>query len=112
ADICFPIRRALLLRALFGVRENKLLAIDRGLLGALLEIKRYRHGSRSVEKIANLLIQHGTGGGLRRSDLPTAEVVSLHADLDEIETLCRRDFEFQRQAPSLAPAFHRFYRDL
>ena len=111
-DICFPIRRALLLRALFGRKDKQFLEIDRGLLGALLEVKQYKHGSRSVEKIAGLLVQHGKPGALRRSDLPTAEVVSIHAELAEIEDLCRRDFGFRRHAPALAPAFHRFYREL
>jgi hypothetical protein len=102
----------LLLRALFGVKDKQLLDIDRGLLGALLEIKEYKHGSRSVEKIANLLVQHGKRGALRRSDLPTAEVVSIHAELAEIEELCRRDFSFRCRASTLAPAFHRYYREL
>ena len=111
-DICFPIRRALLLRALFGAKDKQILEIDRGLLGALLEIKEYKHGSRSVEKIANLLVQHGKRGALRRSDLPTAEIVSIHAELAEIEELSRRDFSFRCQASTLAPAFHLYYREL
>lgn len=111
-DVYFPIRRALLLRSLLGCRDGELLDMDRGLLTALLLVKRYEHGSRSLGKIAGMLRNRGIQGGLRRSDLPAKEVVSLHANMEDIESLAARDNAFRSQADFLAPFIHGFYREL
>jgi hypothetical protein len=96
-DIYFPVRRALFLRTVLGLRDEDRLDIDRGVLAALLEVPRYTHGSRSFEKLI-LQIREGSRGGrdldtaprdsrivgkegaLRRSGLPSPELLSLFVD--------------------------------
>jgi hypothetical protein len=78
-DIYFPVRRALFLRTALGLREEERLDMDRGVLAALLEVPRYTHGSRSFEKLISQISQR-SGGGLRRSGLPSPELLSLFVD--------------------------------
>ncbi|MFH1529502.1 MAG: RyR domain-containing protein [Pseudomonadota bacterium] len=111
SDICFPLRRAILLRAMLGLDENELLDMDPGLLSAFLEIPKYEHGARSLEKILEQVKQRGKGGRLRRSDLPPAALLELHADFDEFMRIAERDQEFMKYAESLAPAFHKVWYD-
>ncbi|NQT85356.1 ATP-binding protein, partial [bacterium] len=88
-DIYFPIRRALLLRAVLGCKENQRLEIDRGVLAAFIEVPKYYHGARSLEKIAVSFRQNNVQS-LRRSGLPPAEVMSMHADPDEFMWIVNR----------------------
>lgn len=111
SDICFPIRRALLIRANLGKKDGQDIEIDSGLLSALIELGRYKHGARSLEKILSQ-IKQPDGSGLRRSDLPPDEVVSLHADYKEFIDITNRDLEFKTSAKELAPHIHEFYREL
>ncbi len=48
-DYCWPLRRAVLLRSLLRCDSRKL-DIDGDLLRAILKTRRFRHGSRSMEK--------------------------------------------------------------
>ena len=91
-DLCFPVRRALLMRAtggFFGAAEGDEMDIDGGLLAAFLEIGKYEHGARSLETIMGLT--RGAGlPGLRRSALPPEDQLSLHVDYDEFMELVDR----------------------
>lgn len=108
SDICFPVRRALLMRVLLGYFDNRPLDIDQGLLTAFIELGRYRHGARSMEKIlSGFSHQH-----LRKSDLPPAEVMELHADYTEFMSLIDRSTSFQKLADQVAPKVHEFYLSL
>ncbi|MCR4308210.1 MAG: hypothetical protein NUV80_06650 [Candidatus Berkelbacteria bacterium] len=110
-DICFPLRRALILRVILRLSDNEEMDIDRGLLTALLEIDRYKHGSRSFEKI--VLLTNGPGSnGLLRSNLPSAEQLSLHVDYGKFMGLVNRDLPFTMKSEDLAPAIHEYYRQL
>lgn len=109
ADVCFPVRRAILLRSLMGLMDErnsaKRLEIDPGLLAALLETQ-YKHGSRSFEKIANAL-KHGAGPGYRRSDLPSDEVLAMNLDdVAEFKRLLDRRGVLQPHGSLLAAAIH------
>jgi hypothetical protein len=53
-----------------------------------------------------------TNGRIRRSDLPPAEVVSLHADYDDFMRRANWDMKYEGMAEALAPAVHGFYLDL
>jgi hypothetical protein len=76
-DITFPVRRAILLRQFLGAKKPEdLLAIDRGLLRAFLYVPRYRHGARSLEKIARPLALSNTP--FRRAHLPPPQVLAQH----------------------------------
>ena len=111
-DVCFPVRRALLLRALLGFmgkNANARLEMDPGLMAALLEVGHYRHGARSLEKVAQSL-QAGKGV-FRRSDLPSDEVLRMHVkEFGRFKFLLGRARVFQAHAQTLAPAIHERWR--
>ena len=109
-DVCYPVRRALLIRSMAGLKEDGRLDIDRGILSALIETGRYKHGARSLEKIVLQLKK--TDSAIRRSDLPTEDILSLHVDADEFLSIVNRDLEFKTNADVLAPCVHEFYRRL
>lgn len=113
-DICFPVRRAVLLRAwlgLVGKRENERMEIDHGLLAALLEVDHYTHGSRSMEKIVQS-VKRADGCHARRSGLPTDEVLAMNTDAEMFMQIAVESQDFQEQANLLAPRIHDFYRKL
>ncbi len=110
-DICFPVRRALLMRVMLKYVENDPLGIDRGLLTAFIEIDTYKHGARSLETILLLSKRHGEKT-LRRSDLPPREQMSLHVDYDDFIELVNRDLPFKLNREAIAPDVHSFYWDL
>ena len=86
-DITFPVRRALLLRVHLGVAPEGSLTIDPGLLAAFLKIKEYRHGARSLEKIAEQVRLASRTGEFTRSDLPSRNQLDLHVDAEEFLTV-------------------------
>jgi hypothetical protein len=86
-DETFPLRRALLLRAiLFGkapaIIHHGRVDIDPGVLRAFLNVTTYVHGARSMEAIVDMST---LAGKLRfeRSALPPAHQLSLHVDARE-----------------------------
>ncbi len=113
-DLCFPIRRALLMRAtggFVGAAEGDEMDIDSGLLAAFLEIGKYEHGARSLETIMGLTRDAGLPG-IRRSALPPEDQLSLHVDYDEFMKLVDCDRPFKMSSEELAPAVHDDYRAL
>lgn len=86
-DITFPIRRALLLRQFLGAKKPKAkLEIDRDLLRAFLHVRRYRHGVRSLEKIARHL--ESSRSPFRRANLPPPQVLAQHLDsIDDFDQI-------------------------
>lgn len=54
-DIYFPIRRAILIRGLMGLKPDQRTEFDPGLLTALLQADSYIHGARSMEKVVESL---------------------------------------------------------
>ena len=113
SDVEFPVRRAVLLRALLGLvkgAEGKPLEIDKGLLTALLEIGHYRHGARSMEKLISQMRDRG-GLPLRRASLPPDDLLALYVDdVEHFKALVRRPHRFLAQAERLAPIFHEDWR--
>jgi hypothetical protein len=110
-DICYPVRRALLIRAMLGLKDNEPLNIDHGILSALIETYRFRHGARSLEKII-LQLKKTDVPSIRRSDLPSEEILSIHADPTDFAAIINRDLKFKIHAEDLAPFVHDFYRQL
>jgi hypothetical protein len=90
-DITYPVRRALLLRVHLGVGPNESPSIDPGLLAAFLEIDQYRHGARSLEKIAEQVRLASRTGEFTRSDLPARSQLDLHVDADRFLSLVERE---------------------
>ena len=109
SDICFPVRRALLLRALLGAGGERL-EIDRGVLAALLEAGRYTYGARSFERIVKHLARDRSTT-IRRSGLPTDEVLRMNvSDVAEFLRIMQAAQKFQKEAEKLAPAIHKTWR--
>ncbi|MGD0506941.1 MAG: RyR domain-containing protein [Terriglobales bacterium] len=112
-DLAFPVRRAILLRSLLGLvkgkennRENEHLDIDRGLLTALLQIKHYRNGARSMEKLVTQMRDRG-GLPLRRSHLPPDNLLALYVDdVPLFHTLIQSSYAFLAQANKIAEGMH------
>lgn len=111
ADVCFPVRRALLLRSMlgYGKREHDRIEIESGLLAALLETSKYQHGVRSIQRILSCLKSEGTAH-IPPSSLPPDEVLAMNVgDLGEFKMIMRRARRFQQYAEHLASAIHRVY---
>lgn len=70
-DACFPIRRALFLRGLWGLEEEPKREYEVRLVRGLLEVPAYRHGSRSLERV--LLGLASRGFPVTAKSLPTTE---------------------------------------
>jgi hypothetical protein len=110
ADVCFPVRRAILIRSLLGLMDEKhgheRLDIDSGLLAALLETGHYKYGSRSFEKIVMSLKQR-SGSDISRADLPPDEVLTMNLEeISEFKNLMAESRLFEQYADQLAPAVH------
>ena len=92
-DRMYPIRRALLLRALLEKREPQLkvgerIIIDDAVLNGLLSIPRYLHGARSLEMILAMSAVSGRKE-FERAALPPEAQLNLHVDAKEFMNLVR-----------------------
>lgn len=115
ADIFFPVRRAILLRALLGCGSGERLDMDSGLLTALLSIPRFKHGARSVEKLVDpLKAARQDGKPVRRSLLPAASQLTLYVDPPKFYSLCQEAEAFKQDefVKIIAPAIHETWRKI
>lgn len=112
-DITWPIRRAIILRGILGLKETEELDIDPGLLDALLGVSVYRHGARSFEKIIRTLVNDSRGKRLLRSALPPHPLLDRETDATEFHTLLtRRDaFKNYPDLEDLAAAINSSFLD-
>ncbi len=88
------IRRAILLRSLLQRNAPQLLSreqmnIDPGVLRALLEVRQYRHGARSMEAIVAMSLLAGRTA-FERSCLPAEAQLDLHVDGREFLALVQQ----------------------
>ncbi|MFA5262256.1 MAG: RyR domain-containing protein [Opitutaceae bacterium] len=109
ADLCWPVRRAILLRTWAGVGKGTSLDIDAGLLAALLEVPRYTNGARSLERLFRHLLDQG-GAALRPAHLPPREQLAMSADADAFLAIIERFAAFRAAADVIAPAIHEGWR--
>lgn len=109
-DRTYPIRRALVLRALLGAFGDEVLNLDTGLLHALLTVPRYIHGTRSFEKIVQAVRSHG-GHHISRSALPSMPMLNRDTDGPELlRLMATRDaFKTDIDIEALAKLFHDNY---
>ena len=105
ADRCCPIRRALFIRARFGLKDGERLELDPGVLRALLETPHYKAGSRSLEFLCRHLRDNG-GNRPTRSHLPGRVLLDMHVDATAFWKLCERDLEFATVTEALARGLH------
>src|SRR5450759_1294279 len=86
------------------------LRIDRGVLEAMLKVREYKHGARSVESIINMSALAGKNR-FERSSLPAEAQIQLHVDSQNFfSVLQRTDFE-EGRLDALARATHAIYCD-
>ena len=94
-DPYFIIRRAILLRSLLERQAGQLLKhqdggsrlqIDTGVLRALLQVSRYKHGIRSMKSIVSMSELAGRRS-FQRSSLPSQSQLDLHVDGQEFLSL-------------------------
>ncbi|OCK74102.1 hypothetical protein K432DRAFT_387008 [Lepidopterella palustris CBS 459.81] len=83
-DRMYPIRRALLLRALLerrapSLRVGERLTIDDAVLNGLLMVPNYRHGARSLEMVLAMSTISGKKE-FERAALPSEAQLNLHVD--------------------------------
>lgn len=83
-DHLYPLRRAMVLRSKLleipGIADrNKLISIGNEVLGALLKIPTFEHGSRSLEAIIAMSdLQNAKG--FQKSNLPSDKLLNMHLD--------------------------------
>ncbi len=109
SDVSYPVRRALFVRAKLSKSPTQRLLIDPGILRALLEVSRYFHGSRSLEKLLEQLRQSSKTGVIVRADLPPAHLLGLHVDPNEFLRIVGRDISFG-DVETMAEEYHKFYQ--
>ncbi|MFO1042372.1 MAG: hypothetical protein U0941_11340 [Planctomycetaceae bacterium] len=114
-DIFFPVRRALFIRSRLRCSETERLDIHPGLATALLELPKFKHGSRSLTKLLEpfrVLRRNQPNARLGLSSLLPQDQLALHVELQKFDALTRRDEETANQlgVDKLACAVHAFYR--
>jgi len=82
-DIAYPIRRALMIRGQLRSDVDANLEIEEELVAALLQVSRYTHGSRSLEKLLEPF-KGSYSGPLRLSALNHAQL-AMHTDATEFQ---------------------------
>ncbi len=110
ADTFYPLRRAIVLRSMLtefsGLKkQDGSLNIDDNLLGALLEIKKFKHGARSLETIikqSNL----ENAKSFTKSNLPAQKILALHLDTIEFEKCMEQNYLPQEAIEKLAEMIH------
>ena len=114
-DVCAPLRRALLIRALLGVPTGTRLDFDADLLSALLQAPNYLHGARSLEKLVQSLKPSQERPVIRRSALPSPAQLAMHIDdVTSFGEILNQNIAFKQAQiiESLAPAIHETWRRL
>jgi len=118
SDPYYIIRRAILLRSLLERSAsqlfikhngNKVLNIDGGVLKALLEVGRYKHGIRSIESIITMSSLSGKHS-YERSCLPANDQLNLHVDSVEFLSLVQTMKLQGELLEELAQANHKIYQ--
>ncbi len=86
-DLLYPLRRALVLRGLLLkvpniLDSNNNISIDSNLLGALLKIPKFEHGSRSLEAIISMSdLQNAKT--FQKTNLPSNQLLNMLLNTDE-----------------------------
>ncbi len=114
-DVCFPLRRALLIRSALNrtlnCQPDERLDFDSELIDALLLVPKFKHGARSLEKLISELGSKG-GGPIRRSTLLAAPLSGMHVDEKAFDRLLKRNDQYRNspQIEHLAQKIHEFWR--
>jgi hypothetical protein len=112
-DVCYPLRRAILIRALLQCPPDARLDIDPDLLDALIQVSTYKHGARSVEKLV-ASFHPARAGEIRQSLLPVKQQLAMLVDATSFADILGRNtvFKHAEVIEALAPAIHETWRSL
>jgi len=114
-DPYYIIRRALLWRFLITsnarhlLGPDKKLAIDRGVLRALLRVPCYKHGVRSMLAILDMSML-ANRRSFEPAALPSGTQLNLHVDADAFYDLVLQETLLSSQIEKIAMAIHERYR--
>ncbi len=94
-DRTYPLRRAILLRAILQRNAPQIfngdeMRVDGSLLAAFLDVPKYLHGSRSMEAIIEMSAI-SRKMSFERSTLPAVHQLALHVDADAFMALVERN---------------------
>jgi hypothetical protein len=108
SDICYPVRRALFIRQLLNLKDDEPLEIDWGLLNALLKVKKYKHGARSLANLLKNLKDNSNGRRILRCHLPSNTILRLYIEnLDDFFSHLNENKSYHENAYVIAPAIHK-----
>jgi hypothetical protein len=116
-DPYYVVRRAILLRSLLSRAvpqlidkkdKMKTLRIDSGVLSAFLQVKKFKHGARSMENIITMSQLSGKNN-YERSCLPPESLLNLHVDGLEFLSLVQQIVLTPEILERLAEAAHQVY---
>ncbi len=91
----YILRRAVLMRSIFEKNYKNLisdkdeLAIDRPVVNAFLGVRRFNHGTRSIETLLRMSELTSESKRLTVADLPFRDQLALHVDPTEFEKLLK-----------------------
>jgi hypothetical protein len=105
-DLFFPVRRALFLRAILKLFDDKKLNMEWGLINAFLKIDTFIHGARSLTQILEQLATNNKGRIISRSCLPSNKMLSLHIDTENLFEILNENTGFLGKSYDIAPDIH------
>jgi len=110
SDILFPFRRAIVLREMLLkvsdiLDSNKCVSIDSSLLGALLKIPKFKHGSRSLESIISMS-DLKNARTYQKANLPSTKLLNMQLDSDEFMKMMNDQY-LSPEIELLAQAIHK-----
>lgn len=87
-DNMFQVRRAILLRSMLDrIPQRVKFELSNEVLNAMLGVKSFHHGARSMEAILSMSKLPETNGKLTRAHLPEDNQLRLHVDVKEFQGL-------------------------
>jgi hypothetical protein len=112
SDICYPLRRALFIRQILGLKDDKTLDIDWGLLNSLLKVDKYKHGARSLTFLLKNLKENSDGRKILRCHLPSNVILKLYIDnLDDFLKNLTEYNGYYENAFKIAPSIHQVWME-
>jgi hypothetical protein len=114
-DEAYPVRRAFLLRSMIQRNYPQLLAgkfarIDSGVLDALLSVRAFNHGARSIEAILAMSALSGATS-FNRASLPPIEQLALHVDAEDFMSRVAGEHLDPRLQERIGRRLHEVYRE-
>lgn len=104
-DVTYPVRRAMFIRNGLGL-DHESVEMDYGLLRALLSVRSYKNGARSLDRLLSHLRMNGKKL-IVRSDLPSDELIEMNTSFaDFCKIMHEESLEEKNSSARLAPFIH------